>query len=78
MQHIGVDVGGTFTDLVLVGDGGRTAVHKLPSTPDDPARAIVRGIGELCDLAGISSSEVTLVVHGTTVATGTLILERSR
>jgi len=74
MRHIGVDVGGTFTDLVLAGtDGGTVVVHKVPSTPDDPAQAIVRGVIELCSIGGISPADVDLVVHGTTVATNMLI-----
>ena len=44
MKRIGVDVGGTFTDLILVDEeSGRITVDKVPSTPDDPARGIVRG-----------------------------------
>jgi N-methylhydantoinase A/oxoprolinase/acetone carboxylase beta subunit len=79
MRHIGVDVGGTFTDLVLTGAAGQPGepggyvVHKVPSTPDDPSRAIVEGIAELCALGGIEPADVGLVVHGTTVATNMLI-----
>ncbi|MCB1744665.1 MAG: hypothetical protein KDK91_30145, partial [Gammaproteobacteria bacterium] len=41
---IGVDVGGTFTDLHAIGPDGRQCVHKLPSTPDDPSRAVIDGV----------------------------------
>jgi N-methylhydantoinase A len=63
---LGVDTGGTFTDLVLVaGDEVRT--WKLPSTPDDPARAVLAGVRRLC------GEEPVLVVHGSTVATNALL-----
>ena len=62
---LGVDVGGTFTDFVYVADG-RTRIAKRPSTPADPGRAIVDGLREL----GWRPSEV---VHGSTVATNTLL-----
>jgi len=64
---LGVDVGGTFTDFLLW-ENGRLAVHKRPSTPDDPARAVLEGLAE----AGWSPEEV---VHGSTVATNA-VLER--
>ena len=59
MKRIGVDVGGTFTDLILVDEEtGRITVDKVPSTPDDPARGVVEGIHGLCETAGVSLSEV--------------------
>ncbi len=78
MARIGVDVGGTFTDLILEpgdeADGaGRVFVHKVPSTPDDQSRAVIRGVLEICEEAGISPGAVTQIVHGTTVATNTVI-----
>ena len=77
MKHIGVDIGGTFTDLVLWDDEtDAISVHKLPSTPDDPARAAIAGIVEICDSAGVAPSEIAHVLHGTTVATN-ILLERS-
>ena len=70
MKRIGVDVGGTFTDLILVDEeSGRVSVDKVPSTPDDPARGSVAGIRELCDKGGITLSAVDNLLHGTTVAT---------
>jgi 5-oxoprolinase (ATP-hydrolysing) len=70
MKRIGVDVGGTFTDLILVDEeAGRITVDKVPSTPDDPARGVVAGIQELCGKAGVSLAEVDNLLHGTTVAT---------
>jgi N-methylhydantoinase A/oxoprolinase/acetone carboxylase beta subunit len=75
--HLGVDVGGTFTDLILYDeDARRIHVHKLPSTPADPALAIAQGVREVCELAGTRASELSALLHGTTVGTNT-ILERS-
>jgi N-methylhydantoinase A/oxoprolinase/acetone carboxylase beta subunit len=69
MIRIGVDTGGTFTDLVLLGPEG-VVVHKVRSTPDDPSRAILEGIG---DVAG--QTHGADIVHGSTVATNA-VLER--
>ena len=70
MRRIGVDVGGTFTDLILVDEAaGAITVDKVPSTPDDPARAVMTGVGALCGKAGVSLEAVDLLLHGTTVAT---------
>ncbi|NTA50700.1 hydantoinase/oxoprolinase family protein [Agrobacterium tumefaciens] len=74
MYRIGVDVGGTFTDFVMVNtNGGQTAFHKVPSTPDDPSRAIAAGISEILELNGVDPSDVGYVGHGTTVATNMVI-----
>ena len=70
MKRIGVDVGGTFTDLILVDEeSGRITVDKVPSTPDDPARGVVTGVRELCAKAGVGLGEIDNLLHGTTVAT---------
>ncbi|MCL4845004.1 MAG: hydantoinase/oxoprolinase family protein [Acidobacteria bacterium] len=69
MKRIGVDTGGTFTDLVMLDEGG-LRVHKVRSTPDDPSRAIVAGLRELA-----GDVHVEDVVHGSTVATNA-VLER--
>ena len=74
--RIGVDVGGTFTDLAVVDDAtGHIAFHKVPSTPDDPSRAIATGIAELLALIGRLATEVGFLGHGTTVATN-MVIER--
>ena len=53
MKRLGVDVGGTFTDLIYVDDeAGQILVHKLPTTPDDPSQGTVQGIRELAEQAG--------------------------
>ncbi len=69
MMRVGVDVGGTFTDFVFVHDDGSVTHHKVPSTPDDPSRAILLGLGAKGDLTA------ELLVHGSTVATNA-VLER--
>ncbi|RWO18431.1 hydantoinase/oxoprolinase family protein [Mesorhizobium sp.] len=73
---LGVDVGGTFTDLFVLNDAGQVFVHKTPSTPANPARAIVDGAKELCKKFDIAPSDVTRFCHGTTVATNALIQRR--
>ena len=74
MFRIGVDVGGTFTDFVMSStEGGATAFHKVPSTPDDPSRAIASGIAEILELNGVDPADVGYVGHGTTVATNMVI-----
>jgi 5-oxoprolinase (ATP-hydrolysing) len=74
MKRIGVDVGGTFTDLILVDEEtGQIAVDKIASTPDDPARAVVEGVEQLCAKAGVSLGEVDNLLHGTTIATNIVL-----
>ncbi|KZM49561.1 hydantoinase/oxoprolinase family protein [Labrenzia sp. OB1] len=74
MYRIGVDVGGTFTDFVMLDtEGESTAFHKVPSTPDDPSRAIAAGINEILELNKVDPAKVGYVGHGTTVATNMVI-----
>lgn len=74
MYRIGIDVGGTFTDFVLVNtESGSIAFHKVPSTPDDPSRAIATGMAEVLELNKVEPAEVGYVGHGTTVATNMVI-----
>ncbi|WP_043362857.1 hydantoinase/oxoprolinase family protein [Belnapia sp. F-4-1] len=74
MARLGVDVGGTFTDLVLH-DPQRDTVHtgKLLTTPDDPSRAIVEGTQRILREAGLAPRDLTSIVHGTTLVTNTVI-----
>lgn len=70
MKRIGVDVGGTFTDLYYSNDAtGQVIVEKVPSTPHDSSEGVLNGLHKLCAKAGISMAEVDMLVHGTTVAT---------
>ena len=72
--RLGVDVGGTFTDLLLTNDvTGEVRTAKIPSTPGDPSIAVLAGLKLVCQRAGIEPGAVTHVMHGTTVATNTLL-----
>lgn len=71
---VGVDVGGTFTDVTLVdSDKGSIKNHKVPSTPKDPSHAIMTGIEQILEMNSIPFNEVEYLAHGTTVATNALI-----
>ena len=74
MRVVGVDIGGTFTDFMLYDtESAAVHVHKVRSTPEDPGRAMVSGLVELCDAAGIAPAQVDAVFHGTTIATNTVL-----
>ncbi len=68
---IAVDTGGTFTDVILVRSDGAWRTHKLLSTPDDPARAVLLGVQAILDAEG--APRARRVVHGSTVATNALL-----
>lgn len=75
--RLGVDVGGTFTDLVLVDDStGKVSVNKVHTTPEDPSIGTMNGALELCESAGVSPSEIEQFFHGTTIATN-IVLEHN-
>ena len=77
MYLLGADVGGTFTDLVLTDtETGKTSIYKVPSTPDDPSRAVISGAVQVCEEAGITLADVSQVYHGTTVATNAALQYR--
>jgi len=67
MPDLGIDTGGTFTDFVLI-DGHKTLIHKIPSTPNNPADALLRGAEELCGDFSLRG-----MTHGSTVATNALL-----
>ena len=73
--RLGVDVGGTFTDLFLVsqGNGGGQWRVKTPSTPADPSQGVLNGVGRICEEAGIGVSDLGNILHGTTVATNAVL-----
>lgn len=73
--RVGVDIGGTFTDIVLLGPEGRLSVLKVSSSVDDYARAIVEGLAIALDEAGLTAADVSEIRHGATVASNA-ILER--
>ncbi|MEZ4569784.1 MAG: hydantoinase/oxoprolinase N-terminal domain-containing protein [Thermomicrobiales bacterium] len=70
---IGVDTGGTFTDVCVIDDAGRLTIHKLPSTPADPSIAILDGARQGLENARIEPGSVGYFGHGTTVATNTIL-----
>ncbi len=73
-MRLGVDVGGTFTDLFLQdGAARRTYEAKTPSTPEDQSIGVANGIRLICRKAGIEASDISLVLHGTTVATNAVL-----
>src|SRR3954452_22081358 len=69
---LGVDVGGTFTDAVLV-DGGRLITAKAPTTPDDQSRGVLDAVQAALGQAGRDASDVEAFSHGMTVATNALL-----
>jgi len=73
--RLGVDVGGTFTDLFLVSEESGSAQFrvKTPSTPSDPSEGVINGVARICEEAGIQVSELRNILHGTTVATNALL-----
>jgi N-methylhydantoinase A len=78
MIRVGVDVGGTFTDIILENhdaNKNEVTVTKVPSTPHDQSEGVVKGVLQVCQLAGVSPKDIDLLYHGTTVATN-MVIER--
>ncbi len=77
MYRIGIDVGGTFTDFVVASDGEQPRYFKTASTPRDPSEGVIRGLRDVADANGLSLDELLastdILIHGTTVATNTLV-----
>mgnify|MGYP003672654554 FL=1 len=72
--RLGVDVGGTFTDLLLIDEAtGQTFRDKVPSTPSDPSQAVINGARGLCERQNIAPGDIDLFLHGTTVATNAVL-----
>ena len=78
--NVGIDIGGTFTDLICVSSEGKTIVHKTLSTPLDSSVGFINGIREVAEMSGFSFekfvSSIDTIVHGTTVATNALLTLR--
>lgn len=73
-MRLGIDVGGTFTDLLLSDDRrNRVFQAKTPSTPEDQSIGILKGIELICDMAMVDPAEVEVILHGTTVATNAVL-----
>ncbi|MBD3886521.1 hydantoinase/oxoprolinase family protein [Phormidium tenue FACHB-886] len=74
MRLIGVDIGGTFTDLILTDtEQQQIWIHKVPTTVHDPSIAMINGIQSLCQMANLPPDSIDHVLHGTTVATNALL-----
>ena len=77
MFKIGIDVGGTFTDLVVTRSGEGPRLYKTPSTPGDPSEGVLNGLRDVAEDYGMGMTELlsdtSMVIHGTTVATNTLV-----
>ena len=72
--RLGADVGGTFTDILLIEESsGRSFTAKVPSTPADSSIGVLNGIERVCEQAGVSPADISHVMHGTTVATNTVL-----
>lgn len=72
-MRLGVDVGGTFTDFVLLDDSKHSKLHKRLSTPDNPSVGIIAGLSEMMEKFRFALSDVKDIVHGTTVVANALI-----
>ena len=71
--RIGVDIGGTFTDIVLARSDGRLFIHKISSTTAEPEKAVVAGILDLLGRAGMAAAAIVEILHGTTVGSNTIL-----
>ncbi|NEA29092.1 hydantoinase/oxoprolinase family protein [Actinomadura bangladeshensis] len=74
--RIGIDTGGTFTDVVALDEHGALVTTKTPSTPADPAEGFANGVGKVLGLLGAGPEDVAALSHGTTVATNRLLEDR--
>lgn len=71
---LGIDIGGTFTDIVLLpDDGGTPIVEKVPTTPSNPAEGVIDGLRKLQSSHGVDLADIRLFSHGSTVATNALL-----
>lgn len=75
--RIGVDVGGTFTDMILAGDDGRILVAKVPTVPADPAQGVIDALAKAATMLSLTPAALLarcpLFVHGSTIATNTVL-----
>lgn len=75
--RLGVDVGGTFTDLLLIDEeSGQTWTAKVPSTPQDSSIGVLNGVSRICEESAVDPAAIELVMHGTTVATNAVLTGR--
>jgi N-methylhydantoinase A len=74
--RVGIDIGGTFTDLALLGTDGRLLTRKVSSTPDDYGRGIAVGIVELLREVGLEAGDIADLVHASTIATNAILEQK--
>ncbi len=74
--RVGVDIGGTFTDVILISSSGKVWPVKVLSTPDDYSRAVLDGLERIVRERGIGPGEIAEIVHGTTIATNAILEQR--
>ena len=75
--RVGIDVGGTFTDFVLVNtETGNLTFFKEPSVPSDPSASVERGLPKLVEKAGVTPADVEYIIHGTTLGLNAIIQRR--
>ena len=73
-HRLGVDIGGTFTDAILIDEStGDVRIAKVPSTPDDPSRGFLNAVTRILKEAEVVPGDLSYVVHATTVATNSII-----
>lgn len=74
MILLGVDIGGTFTDIYLIdNETGEQTIHKVSTTPDDPSEGALTGIEEICTMTSTQPAAIDYVLHGTTIATNAVL-----
>lgn len=74
MLMLGVDIGGTFTDLYLVdNEAEEQTIHKVSTTPEDPSEGALTGVREICEMTGTDPGDIDYVLHGTTIATNAVL-----
>ena len=74
MKTIGVDVGGTFTDIVLCDmERNEVSIHKVSTTPEDPSRGVMQGVLEICKANKVPPQDIRYLFHGTTIATNAIL-----
>lgn len=74
MKILGIDIGGTFTDIYLVDNiEGEQSIHKVSTTPEDPSEGAITGIREIGEMTGTDLGEIDYVLHGTTIATNAVL-----
>ncbi|MBI3801016.1 MAG: hydantoinase/oxoprolinase family protein, partial [Deltaproteobacteria bacterium] len=75
-MQIGVDIGGTFTDIVALQDDGEVVLTKVPTTPQNLLQGIAEAVRRVLGLAGVSPSAIRRFIHGTTIATNAVLEQK--